>query len=328
MSNDFDKILDECIDLISSGETLESCLDKYPEYSGQLEPMLAVFVQTRDTLSFEVNIASKEASRNRFDTAVSESERQYKEKQNILSWLFGSAKIWAPIVTVIVIALVSLLSLRPVLFPEISPAGPLPGTVSTPVPASPQPGATPTVSIPEPSTSGNFVFLISDDVNAIDDFKSLKITIEKIGLARDDQEGHWIEFSPEVAEVDITQVRDDKAQQIWQGNIDDGQYSKVFIQVSEINGILLDTDELVSVKLPSEKLQISVPFEINSDTTTNFVFDVTVIATGNEQNGIKYILKPVVEGSGADQKFERVEGNAKRPSSGQTFLPQGHGKKQ
>ena len=39
--NEYDVILDDCDDLISSGESsLEECLASYPEYAAQLEPIL------------------------------------------------------------------------------------------------------------------------------------------------------------------------------------------------------------------------------------------------------------------------------------------------
>jgi len=39
--NEFDLILEECVDLIASGESsLEECLVSYPEYAAQLEPIL------------------------------------------------------------------------------------------------------------------------------------------------------------------------------------------------------------------------------------------------------------------------------------------------
>ena len=39
--NEFDVILEECVDLIASGESsLEECLSNYPEYAAQLEPIL------------------------------------------------------------------------------------------------------------------------------------------------------------------------------------------------------------------------------------------------------------------------------------------------
>jgi hypothetical protein len=66
------------------------------------------------------------------------------------------------------------------------------------------------------------------------------------------------------------------------------------------------------VKLPSGKLQISKAFEVASDSVTSFVYDLTVVAAGSPQSGIKYILKPQVGQSGADQKFEKIDGKGEK----------------
>jgi hypothetical protein len=47
--NEFDLILEECVDLIASGETtLEECLTLYSEYAAQLEPILCTAVALRE----------------------------------------------------------------------------------------------------------------------------------------------------------------------------------------------------------------------------------------------------------------------------------------
>jgi hypothetical protein len=101
-------------------------------------------------------------------------------------------------------------------------------------------------------------------------------------------------------------VQGDKTQQIWRGNIPEGEYTKVFIYVSNVQGVLkeaMDTNgQSVEIKLPSNKLHISESFQITENTVTSFTYDLTVIATGNEQSGIKYILKPQAGESGADNK--------------------------
>jgi hypothetical protein len=62
------------------------------------------------------------------------------------------------------------------------------------------------------------------------------------------------------------------------------------------------------VKLPGGKLQISKPFEVKDSIVTNFVYDVTVIEAGKSG---KYILKPQIAQSGADQKFNEVKPKGK-----------------
>jgi len=144
--------------------------------------------------------------------------------------------------------------------------------------------------------------LISDDVNAIGDFTSVDVSITRVGLLLSGDSGEWIEFKPEIKEVDLTTVQGDKTQEIWRGNIPEGKYNKIFIYVDDIKGILEATGETVEIELPSNKLQISKPFQITEDTITSFTFDLTVVSTGNEQSGIKYILKPQIGESGAETK--------------------------
>jgi len=51
MARDFDHILDECIDRLLQGESLEHCLQRYPEQAAQLEPLLRVAQAAHDTSS-------------------------------------------------------------------------------------------------------------------------------------------------------------------------------------------------------------------------------------------------------------------------------------
>ena len=45
---------------------------------------------------------------------------------------------------------------------------------------------------------------------------------------------------------------------------------------------------------------------------TSFTYDLTVVAAGNAQSGIKYILKPQVDQSGADHKPDEGKGRGGR----------------
>ncbi|MEE9505850.1 MAG: DUF4382 domain-containing protein, partial [Thermoplasmata archaeon] len=165
-------------------------------------------------------------------------------------------------------------------------------------------GGTPIVPGPQPNPEGNFAFLISDEVNAIGDFQSLEVTISKIGLLLGGNESQWIEIDPEVETVDLTLLPGEKAQEIWRGNITQGQYTELFIYVENVKGVLLDGNTTTDVQLPSNKLRMSKPFSVTSDAVTSFIYDITVVEAGKSG---KYILKPQIGESGADQKFEKVE---------------------
>ena len=186
--------------------------------------------------------------------------------------------------------------------------------------AEPTPTPTPT------GVTENFRLLISDDVNAIDDFDHLYANITSIGVHRvsglGDESGEWLELPPDVEVVDLTELKGENAQAIWSGSIPAGNYTKVFIYVSDVWGNLTEAmgSETVDVKLPSNKLQISRPFVVTDDSVTSFVYDVAVVAAGNEQSGVKYILKPQIGSSGAGQKFEEIapKGKSGKPPKPET----------
>lgn len=179
--------------------------------------------------------------------------------------------------------------------------------------ATPGPSATaaPTVGPTATPTgvSENLRFLISDDANAIGDFEHLFVRISTIGMHRGGNEtGEWLEVAPLVEEVDLKLLVEDNAQVIWSGSVEPGNYTKVFIYVSEAWGNLTAAkgNDTVGVKLPSGKLHLSRAFEVTEDSVTSFVYDLAVVAAGSDKSGVKYILKPQLGQSGADKKYEEV----------------------
>lgn len=168
-----------------------------------------------------------------------------------------------------------------------------------PAPVKITPTPTPTID------EVNFRFLISDDVNAIADFQNLYVTISSIGFQRGGESGNWLEFTPDITEVDLKPLVGSNALEIWSGNLTPGEYTKAFIYVSEVSGNLSETlgGETANVKLPSGKLHISKPFVVSENAVTSFVYDITVVQAGKSG---KYILKPQIAQSGADQKFSEV----------------------
>ncbi len=278
MKNNLDNILDECIDRINRGEAIETCLTDYPEYREELDPLLHAMLDTRSAYSFKPSAQAKSFHRQRFNAALVASRERRERRQPLFNWILGRSKVWAPVAAAIVIALVGYFALRPAL--------------------------TPPVMIAQPNPEGNFAFLMSDEVNDIGDFEELHISISRVGLHLTGDGEEIIEFEPGVQMVDLTQLQGNLAQEIWRGDIPEGEYSKVFLEVSEVRGILLESGDEIEIKLPSGKLQISTPFKVESGEVTNFVYDLTVVRAGKSG---QYILKPQVGQSGADQDFIKVE---------------------
>lgn len=272
MTEDFDRILDECIDRINRGDNLADCLSDYPEYSERLKPLLQSMHAVQETYTFTPSADTRRAARQKFHAALD------KRSHRTSVWSFLGAiprpAIWAT-AAVLVLAIVGALIIRPIINP-------------------------PTLI---PSPDGNFAFFISDEPNDIGDFESLNVTISRVGLQAAGSLKR-LEFAPETKTVDLTQLQGEQSRAIWRGNVTTGQYSHVYIYVSEVTGKLESTGQIVDVKLPGGKLHISMPFEVTADTVTSFTFDITVVATGN--NG-KYILKPQIGDSGARQEQRPLE---------------------
>jgi len=210
------------------------------------------------------------------------------------------SKIYAVITFLALLALVTTACTGQVPAPTPAPA-PTPSPAPAPTP-TPVPIPTPT---PPTGEEANFRFLISDDANAIEDFEHVNVTISKIGVHSAGESGNWTEFTPDVTEVDLKPLVGENALEIWSGNLTPGEYNKVFIYVSDVNGSLIEElgGEEANIKLPSNKLQISKPFVISED-TVSFVYDVTVIEAGKSG---QYILQPQIAQSGAGQIFREVK---------------------
>jgi hypothetical protein len=287
MTDNLDKILDECIDRINCGESVQACLTDYPEYSEELGPLLSAMFETKTAYPFTPSARAKSFHRQRFTAALVASRERRERRRPLFPWISGWSKVWATAAAVIVIGLLGYLGLRAALMPPAMMA--------------------------QPNPEGNFVFLVSDEVNAISDFEKLNLSISRVSLHLDGDEEKRIEFKPGIQMVDLTHLQGNRAQEIWRGDVPEGQYIKVFIEVSQVSGILWDSFEELEIKLPSSKLQISKPFRVGSGEVTNFVYDLTVVKAGKSG---QYILKPQIGQSGADQDFIKVEPEEQPEDSG------------
>ncbi|SEK52952.1 DUF4382 domain-containing protein [Haloferax larsenii] len=126
--------------------------------------------------------------------------------------------------------------------------------------------------------------------------------------AADDDAGDGGKVTYEVdnVTVDLTQLQGDKASLVGSYDVPEGNYTKVFVHVGEVNGTL-KTGEQVNVKLPSEKLHLNSNFEVGNGEDVDFVFDITAFKAGKSG---KYILKPVISESGTSVPIEDVGADA------------------
>ena len=153
------------------------------------------------------------------------------------------------------------------------------------------------------SDEGSLNFYVSDEKNAIDDFEHLNATVSKVGFQRGGESGNWTEYDVDNRTVDLTELKGDNATLMETFELESGNYTKVFVHVSEVNGTLTDGSS-ADVKLPSEKLQLNENFTVEENATVDFVYDITVVKRGNSGS---YNIKPVASESGTDVPIDDVD---------------------
>ncbi|MFP8955110.1 DUF4382 domain-containing protein [Natrialbaceae archaeon A-CW3] len=121
------------------------------------------------------------------------------------------------------------------------------------------------------------------------------------GTGNDSNGRGFFELDLEGATVDLTRVVGGKAIEVFDGELEPGQYNKIELYAADVEGIV-DGDR-AEVKIPSEKLQIVKPFEVTADEPVSFVFDINVVRKGHGG----YNLLPVIAKSGVVGEDVEVE---------------------
>ncbi|MCX8126111.1 MAG: hypothetical protein N3E40_03065, partial [Dehalococcoidia bacterium] len=66
----FDEILNECLEALEKGQSLEACLDRYPEHAQSLRPLLETALAARRVAKLRPRPEFKEAVRRRLREAA------------------------------------------------------------------------------------------------------------------------------------------------------------------------------------------------------------------------------------------------------------------
>jgi hypothetical protein len=291
MAEDFNRILDECIDRLHRGEAVDACLADHPEQAQQLEPLLRAMVRTEAAYSFTPSPDARRKARQSFYAAMEKPERPPFWQR-----IFTGRLVWTTLASVFVIAIAGYFTLKAAAFP----------------------GEPPSLTVASPAAEGNFAFLVSDEVNAIADFDNVYVTLSKVGVLQAGTSGKWVEFVPEIKEFDLALLPGAETRELWRGNIPEGDYTKVVIYVSKVQGTLIESRQTIEIKLPSNKLQIDASFQVSAGNVTSFTYDLTVVKAGNAQGGGKYLLKPEISESGASQapNTDNNKNNSRNNNSG------------
>ncbi len=87
MAKDFEHILDECIERLLQGESVEQCLQAYPEQAAELEPLLRVALAARKASAIEPRPEFKAQARYRIQSALhAEKKKPQPRRIPFLGW--------------------------------------------------------------------------------------------------------------------------------------------------------------------------------------------------------------------------------------------------
>ncbi|MCR4393756.1 MAG: DUF5667 domain-containing protein, partial [Dehalococcoidales bacterium] len=99
----FNNLLNECIERIMRGETVEECLRRYPEQAEELKPLLQTVLKARQVSQIQPEAGFKSRARQEFQRAIYEKQASRREKAGWWHWRWQSA--WAMAIIAVLIVL-------------------------------------------------------------------------------------------------------------------------------------------------------------------------------------------------------------------------------
>jgi hypothetical protein len=100
--NEFDNILNECLErLLVKGETIEQCLQSYPEQAVQLKPLLETALVAREASAIQPRAEFKARARYQFRSALQEIAS--RGRRSFLGWF----PRWATVMTIVLVLLLA-----------------------------------------------------------------------------------------------------------------------------------------------------------------------------------------------------------------------------
>jgi hypothetical protein len=126
----------------------------------------------------------------------------------------------------------------------------------------------------------------------IGDFASLNVTFDKVRIhtaGNNTTESNWTEKALNNVTVDLTNLTSTNATIVSNLSLAAGNYSKIELFVSKVVGIVSGVE--VEVFVPSGKLKIVGDFEVKTNASASFVFDIHVVQRGKQA---VYNLLPVI----------------------------------
>lgn len=87
-ANGFERVLDECLDLVLKDEqSVEACLRRYPEHADEMASLLQLAQEVKSTLDFTPNTAAKTRARLLMQAAIARQQARKERRWRWPGWL-------------------------------------------------------------------------------------------------------------------------------------------------------------------------------------------------------------------------------------------------
>ncbi len=103
----FNNILNECLDKILQGESVEQCLKLYPDHASELEPLLRTAQTARKAAAVQPRAEFKARARYEFQSALREMKTQRSRRLSFFPWQWQWQPGWAIALIVILVIFLS-----------------------------------------------------------------------------------------------------------------------------------------------------------------------------------------------------------------------------
>lgn len=130
-----------------------------------------------------------------------------------------------------------------------------------------------------PSAVGTLEIHLTDHREAIGDFTRLDVDIDTVRVhprrLLSLRQTDWLDLSPAVVSVDLTQYTEKRTIAVWRGELPSGRFEAVHLKLKNAAGELKESAELVSVA--DEARPIRLPFDVRANDVTRIVVDLVVL---------------------------------------------------
>lgn len=96
MVNEFDEILNECLERLAKGDTIDQCLQRYPEQADELKSLLQTALAVRKTSAIQPRAEFKARARYQFRSALQEASSRKSRPA------FGWFPRWATVTAIVI----------------------------------------------------------------------------------------------------------------------------------------------------------------------------------------------------------------------------------